>query len=316
MTHDPTMRVLTVLELLQTRDMSGAELAKALEVSPRTVQRCVARLQDLGIPVQGRRGPGGRYRLRPGFRMPPLMLSGEEAQALTLGLRALRLLGLEGLAPAAALAAAKLNRCLSQDAAEQAEALSRRVGLDGPGAGPRPQHRHWQALLDALAGARAVEVDYRSAAGDASRRVLHPYGVAFHLGRWYVVGHCTLRGALRSLRLDRLDAVHLQGERVTVPPGFDALAHLQLTLPQVPARFGVRVWVGCPPDALQGSELGWRTELREQEGGTLVTCRRDDLGPLAAALLLLECPVRVLQPPELLGELGRLTERGRRLLSG
>ncbi|HCE63569.1 MAG TPA: YafY family transcriptional regulator, partial [Deinococcus radiodurans] len=63
MTYDPSLRVLTVLELLQAREeVTGAELARRLEVSPRTVQRYVARLQDLGIPVEGRRGVGGAYR--------------------------------------------------------------------------------------------------------------------------------------------------------------------------------------------------------------------------------------------------------------
>ena len=100
--YDPSMRVLTVLELLQAKEeVSGAELARRLEVSPRTVQRYVARLQDLGIPVEGRRGVGGAYRLRPGFRLPPLMFTGEEALSLSLGLLALHHLGLRELLPAA-----------------------------------------------------------------------------------------------------------------------------------------------------------------------------------------------------------------------
>ena len=79
--YDPSMRVLTVLELLQAREsVTGPELARRLEVSLRTVQRYVARLQDLGIPVQSSRGVGGAYRLRPGFRLPPLML--EQIQLL------------------------------------------------------------------------------------------------------------------------------------------------------------------------------------------------------------------------------------------
>ena len=41
--YDPSMRVLTVLELLQAHEeVSGADLARRLEVSPRTVQRYVA----------------------------------------------------------------------------------------------------------------------------------------------------------------------------------------------------------------------------------------------------------------------------------
>src|SRR5680860_105207 len=99
--YDPLMRVLTTLEILQARErVSGADLAKRMEVSLRTVQRYVARLQDLGIPVESSRGVGGAYRLRPGFRLPPLMFTDEEAFALALGLQALRQVGLASFAPA------------------------------------------------------------------------------------------------------------------------------------------------------------------------------------------------------------------------
>ena len=92
--YDPTVRVLTVLELLQTHGrMSGGDLAAHMEVSVRTVQRYIARLQDLGIPVASSRGPGGSYRLKPGFRLPPLMFGTEEAFAVALGLDALVFFG-------------------------------------------------------------------------------------------------------------------------------------------------------------------------------------------------------------------------------
>ena len=111
--YDPIMRVLTVLEILQAREhVSGAELAERLEVDIRTVQRYIARLQDLSIPVESVRGVGGFYRLRPGFRLPPLMFTDEEAFAISLGLRALRQLGLSAFAPAAEGASAKLGRVL------------------------------------------------------------------------------------------------------------------------------------------------------------------------------------------------------------
>lgn len=111
--YDPIMRVLTVLEILQARDhVSGGELAARLEVNLRTVQRYIARLQDLSVPVESVRGVGGYYRLKPGFRLPPLMFTDEEAFAVMLGLRSLRHLGLSAFAPATEGAAAKLARVL------------------------------------------------------------------------------------------------------------------------------------------------------------------------------------------------------------
>src|SRR5690349_4201232 len=98
----PTTRVLTVLELLQSRQqMSGQELAERLEVDPRTVRRYITMLQDLGIPVEGVRGRYGSYRLRPGYKLPPLMFNDDEALALTLGLLIGRKMGLTMATPAA-----------------------------------------------------------------------------------------------------------------------------------------------------------------------------------------------------------------------
>src|SRR5436190_11570694 len=91
----PTTRVLTVLELLQSRaKISGPELAERLEVNTRTVRRYITMLQDLGIPVEAERGRHGSYRLRPGFKLPPLMFTEDEALSLTLGLLVARRLGL------------------------------------------------------------------------------------------------------------------------------------------------------------------------------------------------------------------------------
>src|SRR3974377_709721 len=111
--YDPVMHALTVLEILQARDsVTGAELAERLEVDLRTVQRYIVRLKDLNIPIDSWRGVGGAYRLNPGFRLPPLLLTNEEAFALSLGLRALQQIGLSAFAPATEGTLAKLQRVL------------------------------------------------------------------------------------------------------------------------------------------------------------------------------------------------------------
>src|SRR6476469_3519846 len=87
MTGNPAGRVLTLLERVQERPgLSAPRLAAELGVSERTVRRYVATLQDLGIPVEAGRGRYGGHRLRSGYRMPPLMLSTDEAVAITLAL--------------------------------------------------------------------------------------------------------------------------------------------------------------------------------------------------------------------------------------
>ena len=51
--RSPTARVLTVLDLLQSRKIGGRELACGLEVYGRTVRRYVTTLQETEIPVEG-----------------------------------------------------------------------------------------------------------------------------------------------------------------------------------------------------------------------------------------------------------------------
>src|SRR5579883_1551696 len=85
--YRPTARVLTVLELLQSHGrMTGPELARRLEVNVRTVRSYIETLADLGVPVEAERGRHGAYRLRAGYKLPPLLFTEDEAVALTLSL--------------------------------------------------------------------------------------------------------------------------------------------------------------------------------------------------------------------------------------
>src|SRR2546426_12810265 len=76
--YHPTSRVLTVLELLQSRpSITGPELAARLEMDVRTVRRYITHLQDVGIPVEANIGRYGGDRLPPGLQLPPLIFSVE-----------------------------------------------------------------------------------------------------------------------------------------------------------------------------------------------------------------------------------------------
>ena len=85
---DTTSRALSLLNLLQThRHWSGAELARRLEVTERTVRRDVDRLRELGYRVESAPGAAGGYRLEAGSAVPPLLLTDDEAVTMAIGLR-------------------------------------------------------------------------------------------------------------------------------------------------------------------------------------------------------------------------------------
>jgi len=115
----PTARVLALLEILQAGGTrTTADLAVRLDVDERTVRRYVDHLIDLDIPVRSVRGRYGGYRLASGYRMPPLMLTDDEALAVLLGLVAGLRAGLVTTsATAMESAAAKIRRVLPRRSA-------------------------------------------------------------------------------------------------------------------------------------------------------------------------------------------------------
>src|SRR5260370_41997075 len=75
---ETSARLLRLLSLFQARrDWTGAELAARLGVTTRTVRNDVARLRELGYPVDARQGVAGGGRLRT-RRGPPPVLGGHE----------------------------------------------------------------------------------------------------------------------------------------------------------------------------------------------------------------------------------------------
>jgi hypothetical protein len=90
----------------------------------RTVRRYVDHLIDLDVPVESVRGRYGGYQLGPGYRLPPLMLTDDEALAVLLGLAIGRRAGwLAGTGTASETAVAKIRRVLPERLARRLDAL-------------------------------------------------------------------------------------------------------------------------------------------------------------------------------------------------
>jgi predicted DNA-binding transcriptional regulator YafY len=315
--YDPIMRVLTVLEILQARErVSGGELAQRLEVNARTVQRYIARLQDLSIPVESTRGVGGAYRLKPGFRLPPMMFTDEEAFALTLGLRALRHLGLAAFAPATEGAAAKLGRVLPDSLRISANAVEEVVAIE-----PGPWVISTSAdllirLCTAIRTRHKVAFHYASHARVSSQRQMEPYGIVHMDGRWYLVGRCRLREALRTFRLDRISALEVSDQIFERPVGFDAKAYLERSMPFVQAGYSLEVWLDLPLEKARAHFALHRVMMEAENGGTTLRCARESLEPFGAMLLTLGCAIVVREPLELREAFDRLANRAAQAAAG
>jgi predicted DNA-binding transcriptional regulator YafY len=298
--YDPVMRVLTVLEILQARDhVTGAELAERIEVDLRTVQRYIVRLKDLNIPIDSSRGVGGAYRLRPGFRLPPLLLTNEEAFALSLGLRALRQVGLSAFAPATEGALAKLGRVLPDALRESIRTVEDVVAIEP---GPWVASTSVECLIRAASAiriGRRIRFAYRSHSGTASRRQIEPYALLHMDGRWYLIGHCLTRKAMRTFRLDRVTHLEIGNARFRRPTGFDARRYLERSMPFIQSDYQIDVWIDMPIEEAERTFAFWRVATEKQENGTRLRCGRDRLEMFAAMLLSTGRRIVVHTPAEL-----------------
>jgi predicted DNA-binding transcriptional regulator YafY len=246
----PIARVLALLEILQrggTRTVT--ELAERLEVDERTVRRYVGHLLDLDIPVRSVRGRHGGYRLAPGYRMPPLMLTDEEALAALLGLVAGRRAGLLGTsAVAAESAVAKVRRVLPEALGRRLDALLEVAAFTAPARSALTAEAEFLlTVAEAARDRHPVDLRYVAGHGGASERVIHPYGVVAHSGRWYVTGFDTASGQVRTFRVDRITSVEMRVGTFDVPAGFDPAQWVLTAIAETPHEHEVSVRIRSTP---------------------------------------------------------------------
>lgn len=212
-------RLIKMVLLLQTRpSMTGAELAKELEVSERTVARDALALSEAGVPVYADRGRSGGYRLIGGYRTRLTGLGRSEAEALFLSgvPTALREMGLADAASAARL---KVSAALLPHLKDAADGVCRRFHLDAPAWFEEPDTPDLlPAVADAVWDDRWMSARYQREDTEVCRE-LEPYGLILKAGHWYLAARCD--GDWRVYRLDRFTAVAVAEDRFVRDTAFD-----------------------------------------------------------------------------------------------
>ncbi len=317
---DTAGRLLALLSLLQMpREWPGSELARRLEVSPRTIRRDVDRLRGLGYPVEATMGAEGGYRLVAGTAMPPLLLDDEEAVAIAVGLRTAARQTVAGIEEASVRAMAKLEQVLPSRLRRRVGALGAAtvpvvLGADGVTVDPE----HLTVVASAIANRERLRFRYSAADGAESRRHVEPLHLVPSGRRWYLVAFDPERDDWRFFRVDRMTALSPTGARFAprALPGDDPAAYLaEHMLSRAPTCAAVAT-VHLPARDVRTRLPGVDVEPVDER-----TCRVRDLSDtveyLAFHLLQLGCEFEVHEPPELVEHLRDLHGRiGRAVSSG
>jgi predicted DNA-binding transcriptional regulator YafY len=297
----PLARVLALLEILQTGGTRTLrELSDRLGVDERTVRRYVDHLLDLDVPVESVRGRYGGYRLAPGYRLPPLMFTDEEALAVLLGL-----LGMRHAAPrpdtavAVESATAKIRRVLPRALASRLDALVAATTHADEGRDPvTPEAGVLLTVAEAAVQRRPLIMTYR----DRTERVLHPYGVVALRGRWYATGLDSRSGEVRSFRLDRIATAAVGEGQFSVPDGFDPAAQVMEAVSGASYRHAVSVRVQGDEQAVRMRVPGLNAVIEPADGEpgwVRVRWRAERLDWVPSVLAGLGRPFIIEQPDEL-----------------
>ncbi len=297
-------RLLALLSLLQVRrEWTGQELANRLEVTPRTIRRDDDKLRSLGYPVEAAPGVAGGYRLSAGGELPPLLLDDAEAVAVAVGLRTAASGTIAGIEETSVRALAKLEQVLPSRLRRRVSALSSATSAFSF-QGPRIDADVLTALAGACRDATRLQFGYVARDDKSSRRHIEPAAVVYSGHRWYLVAFDLDRDDRRTFRLDRIkgrvrDAG--RGHRRTVPGG-DPAAYVQQQL-------GRRAWEDAAPGRVR---LGLTAEAAtrriparyatvEPDGSDacVVSTRGSWSQEFLVWMALMDAPIEVLEPPEL-----------------
>ncbi|HEX6238352.1 MAG TPA: YafY family protein [Acidimicrobiales bacterium] len=308
---ETSARLLRLLSLLQARpSWTGPELAERLAITERTVRRDVARLRDLGYPVDAEPGPYGGYRLGRGGALPPLLLDDDEAVAIAVGLRVAADGSVSGLDDATVSALAKLEQVLPARLAARVhtvhEATAELRGRDPD----RVDADRLVALARACRAGERLRLGYADRAGRGSERLVDPYRLVRAGPRWYLVVRDVDRSAWRTFRVDRVTSASSTGVRAELadPPDPVDLVARGMAVGPYPLVARVRLPLG-EAEALAVVPRTVGVHQPEGPGATVVEIGGGHIGGMVRYLAGLGTPLEVLDPPELRSALAAHAER-------
>jgi predicted DNA-binding transcriptional regulator YafY len=197
-------RLTAILIQLQTKRLiTSTFLAEKFGISIRTVYRDIKALEQAGVPVVTEDGKG--YSLMEGYKIPPVMFTESEANAL-ITVEQLVLRNRDGsLIKEYTEALNKVKAVLQYSAKEKIALLSKRVAVS-PAISQAITSHSLALIQKALTDFKVLNITYQADPGDKkTTRQVEPFALYYSLQEnWVLIAFCRLRKDYRMFRLDRI----------------------------------------------------------------------------------------------------------------
>lgn len=188
-----------ITQLQSQRIVTARDIAERHHVSIRTVYRDIRTLERSGIPIMTEEGKG--YSMMEGYKLPPVMFTEEEANALVTAEQLILKNKDQSLIEHYQNAVIKVKSILKGDQKAKAEFLASRIQIRANEKDEQTSHFLIQ-LQSAIANYQMVKVNYLSLDHHQSERKIEPFALYTTKENWILIAFCQRRSDFRSFRLD------------------------------------------------------------------------------------------------------------------
>lgn len=199
-------RLTAILTILQTkRLLTASELANKFSVSNRTIYRDIKALEQAGVPILTEDGKG--YSLMEGYRIPPVLFTESEANALITAEQLILKNKDASFVKEYSEAINKIKSVLRDNTKDKANLLSDRTAFRQNAENDRTSN-YLSTLQLALTNFNLVKIKYHSPdTNQTTERTIEPFAIYSTQDNWLLIAFCSLRNDFRAFRLDRIQSL-------------------------------------------------------------------------------------------------------------
>lgn len=199
-------RLTAILTQLQTkRLLTAPKLADKFSVSIRTIYRDIRALEQAGVPIITDEGKG--YSLMEGYRVPPVMFTEAQANALITAEQLVLKNKDASFVKDYTEAIEKIKSVLKYNIQDKANLLSERTRFDQNNYLER-NSSNLSDLQFSLTNFRIAKIEYTNEQNKTTIRHIEPFAL-LSTENWLLVAYCRLRTAFRFFRLDRINKLEI-----------------------------------------------------------------------------------------------------------
>ncbi len=203
-------RLTAILTQLQTkRIITSTTLAEKFGVSVRTIYRDIKALEQAGVPIIAEDGKG--YTLMDGYKIPPVMFSESQANALILAEQLVLKNKDISFIKDYTEAIDKIKAVLKPAEKDKANLLADRTRFEQNITRERNSDNISQ-LQQALTNFQPIKIDYTNEQNKSSNRTVEPFALISTNENWLLIAWCRLRKEFRFFRLDRITKLQVLSE--------------------------------------------------------------------------------------------------------